>query len=82
MSFFQSLMEDLKSELSSDLEDVIVALMMPPREYDAYMIHEAIAVSIISFISTVKHRYNEHYETLKICSLLDETEVKRKKIDT
>ena len=31
----------MKSELSGDLEEVILALMMTPVEYDAYCLHDA-----------------------------------------
>ena len=34
----------MKSELSNDLEETIVALMMKPRELDAKLLHDAIAV--------------------------------------
>lgn len=37
-------MSELKSELTSHLEQVVVALMMTPVEYDAEQIHSAIAV--------------------------------------
>lgn len=45
-------MDDLISELTGDLEDTIVALMMKPREYDAKMLHDAIAVSRGSLIAS------------------------------
>lgn len=41
------------SELSGDLEDTVVALMMKPREYDAKMLHDAIAVSLCSYMMLV-----------------------------
>lgn len=41
--FGKDLMSELKSELTSHLEQVVVALMMTPVEYDAEQIHSAIA---------------------------------------
>ena len=34
-------MEALKSELSGDFEELILALMMTPSAYDVYCLHEA-----------------------------------------
>lgn len=81
------LMEDLKSELSGDLEDVIIALMMPPREYDAYMIHEAICGAgtdentLIGILCTrnneqiekIKEIYKEKYESDMTEDIKDDT---------
>lgn len=36
-------MKDLKSELTGDTEEAVLALMMPPAEYDALCLHEALA---------------------------------------
>ena len=35
-------MDKLESELSGEFEEVILALMMTPTEYDAYCLHDAI----------------------------------------
>lgn len=43
---FQDLVSELKSELRSNLEQAVVALMMTAVEYDAEQIHHAIAVSV------------------------------------
>jgi hypothetical protein len=42
--FFQDLIQDLKSELTSNLENITMAMMMTPAEYDAHQIHDAIEV--------------------------------------
>ena len=42
---FQPLDESIKDELSSNFEDVILAMLKAPRELDAIMIHDAMAVS-------------------------------------
>lgn len=34
-------MKDLDSELSGDFKEVILGLMMPPVEYDAYILSKA-----------------------------------------
>ena len=39
----QDLIERLKSELSSNFENAVVALMLPPAEFDAVEGHRAIA---------------------------------------
>uniref|UniRef100_A0A0K0G2X0 Annexin n=1 Tax=Strongyloides venezuelensis TaxID=75913 RepID=A0A0K0G2X0_STRVS len=41
--FGRDLVKDLKSELSSDFEDLIVALMVPKMEYEADELHKAIS---------------------------------------
>ena len=38
----QDLMDELESELSGEFEEVILAMMMAPTEYDAYCLHDAI----------------------------------------
>ncbi len=42
--FHQNLMADLKSELSKNLERLVLALMMSPAEFDAKMMKKAIEV--------------------------------------
>ena len=32
----------LKSELSGDLEELVLGILMPPAEFDAYCLHEAL----------------------------------------
>jgi len=34
-------MKDLQSNLPGDFEEIVLALMMTPVEYDAYCLHEA-----------------------------------------
>ena len=40
----QDLIDDLKSELGGNFEDLCVAMLTPPRVYDARQIHEAVSV--------------------------------------
>lgn len=42
----KDLINDLKSELSGDFEDLILALMEPPARYDAQQLHKAMEVKI------------------------------------
>lgn len=42
MYLVQDLVEDLKSELSGDFEELILALMMTPLEYEAYCLNDAL----------------------------------------
>lgn len=42
----QDLIKDLKSELSGNFENVILALMTPTIEFDAEQLREAMAVSL------------------------------------
>ena len=35
-------MIDLESELGGDTEEIVLALMLPPAEYDAFVLHEAV----------------------------------------
>jgi len=37
----KDLIEELKSELRGDFENLVLALMMPPANYDAYQLHRA-----------------------------------------
>lgn len=45
--FHQDLMADLKSELSKNLERLILGLMMTPAEFDAKMMKKAMEVQRI-----------------------------------
>lgn len=40
--FLQSLIDDMKSILSGDFEEAVLALMMSVAEYDAHCLHDAI----------------------------------------
>jgi annexin A7/11 len=40
--FGKDLIDELKSELTSHFEDIVLAMMMTPAEYDAYQLHDAI----------------------------------------
>lgn len=42
--FLQDLVKELKSEVSGHFEDVILALMMTPEEYDAHELRSAMKV--------------------------------------
>lgn len=44
----QRLAEDLKDALRSDLEDVSLALLMTPAQFDAFQLRRATKVHIIS----------------------------------
>ena len=41
---FQDLIKELKSELSGNYENLVLALLMPPDEYDAYELNRAMEV--------------------------------------
>ena len=45
----QDLIKDLKSELSGNIEECILALFMPLEYYDAHQIHKAIKVYLFVF---------------------------------
>ncbi|VDK40157.1 unnamed protein product [Gongylonema pulchrum] len=47
----KDLINDLKSELSGDFEDLILALMEPPASYDAQQLRKAMAVSVCVCLS-------------------------------
>ena len=73
----KDLSEDLKSELSGDFENAIIALLEPPVDYDVLEFHSAISGAgtdedvLIEIISTrpswvlqkIQHRYKTKYNT-------------------
>lgn len=81
------LMEDLKSELSGDLENVIVGMMMPRFEYDAKCLRgamkgmgtdESVLVEIMCSrineeIEEIKAAYNKRYDRDLESDLVSET---------
>lgn len=45
--WFQPLEEAIKSALRSDFEDVVLALLMAPTQYDAYELKHAMKVNVV-----------------------------------
>ncbi|GAB1610724.1 annexin-B12-like isoform X2 [Argonauta hians] len=67
-SFGQDVVEDLKSELSGNFEQAIVALFDTPREFDAHEIHRAVAnvgTEEGTLIEIMVTRPNEEIEEIK-----------------
>lgn len=67
-SFPQDLMKDLRSELSGDFEDTIIAMMMSPVEYDAYCLHEAmkgLKTDKTTLIGIICSKNNEEIAAIK-----------------
>lgn len=76
-AYGKDLSEDLKSELTGDLEEMVLALMTPTRKYDAIQLHNAISgagtdeSTIIEILCTknnseieqLKEEYKIEYET-------------------
>lgn len=54
--YFQDLMKDLKSELSKNLERLIIGLMLTPAEFDAKMMRKAMEVRLIPNIQPRKYQ--------------------------
>ncbi|XP_050402996.1 annexin B9 isoform X2 [Patella vulgata] len=75
-AYGKDLIDELKSELRGDLEDVTIALMTPPRVYDARELHNAISgagtneSTLIEIMCTrtndeineIKEKYKEEFE--------------------
>ena len=49
----QDLIHDLKSELSGNLEEIILAMFVPIPEYDAHQVHKAIKVKLFTVLILV-----------------------------
>ena len=47
----QDLIRELKSELSGHFEDVVIALMMKPTEYECHELRESVKVLLLERIS-------------------------------
>ena len=47
----QDLIRELKSELSGHFEDVVIALMMKPTEYECHELRESVKVLLLEGIS-------------------------------
>ncbi|KAI0211477.1 Annexin A13 [Lamellibrachia satsuma] len=86
-TYKKDLMEKLESELSGDFEEVILALMMTPTEYDAYCLHDAIdglgtsEATLIGILCTrspkemeaIRIEYRKKYNAALIDALRDDT---------
>ncbi|KAK3609682.1 hypothetical protein CHS0354_017534 [Potamilus streckersoni] len=70
--FKKNLMIELEEELQGDFEEIVLALMMMPHEYDAYCVHEAVEglgtsdATLLGIIGTRSGRemraIKEHYK--------------------
>lgn len=66
--FGKDLIEDLTSELGGDYEEVCLALLDPPRIYDAHQLHAAVSgagTSETKLIEIMTTRTNEELEEIK-----------------
>lgn len=69
-AYGKPLVDDLVSELTGDLEEVIVAMMMKPREYDATMLYNAIqggGTDESTLICVLCTRPNNEIEEIRAC---------------
>ncbi|ESO88111.1 hypothetical protein LOTGIDRAFT_219490 [Lottia gigantea] len=86
-AYGKDLVDDLKSELRGDLEEVTVGLMTPPRVYDARQLHyalsgagtdETILIEIMATrnndeIAEIKEKYKEEFESELEDDLMSDT---------
>lgn len=76
VAYGKDLIDDLKSELGGNFEDLCVALLIPPRQYDARELHNAISgigtdetalAEVMTMrtneeIQQIKEKYKEEYD--------------------
>ncbi|KAK7100208.1 annexin B9-like [Littorina saxatilis] len=76
VAYGKDLIDDLKSELGGNFEDLCVAMLAPPRVYDARQIHDALAgagtdeTQLVEIMCTrsndeikeIKEKYKEEFE--------------------
>lgn len=62
----KDLISNLKSELSGDFEDLILALMETPARYDAQQLRKAMQVSDFENFNFIISTYSHFYRIAKI----------------